>query len=121
MRTIRERGGESLVEILVAGTVFLFLLAALHTGVRFATASQHKTRALLERAAEVQKKVREADPREDVTIGASPVPYRFTGPGGGFTIEVEHRTRALTLADGTALTFYLYGGVETAGEPGAGP
>ena len=58
IRVLRDRRGESMVEILVSTVVFMLLLGALNGAVGFASNAQRKSEQLRRDATELQESVR---------------------------------------------------------------
>ncbi len=106
------RQGESLVEVLVAGTILLILLSALYTAVRFASHSLEKTRQLLADAAAVQAKLREQDEQTYEGYGLC---YRFHTEGADassdslFELTVGCYSRTVEDQDGDPIQFFVFG------------
>ena len=59
IRVLRDRRGESMVEILVSTVVFMLLLGALNGAVGFASNAQRKSEQLRRDATQLQESVRE--------------------------------------------------------------
>ncbi len=124
-RRSRGRRGETLVEVLAAGTILLILLAALHTGVRFAAASLQKTREILENAAALQEDLRTPDGLSWIQDVDCTFSLHSDSPDGGqgdvlFTFRIGCYRR--TAPDGDGSRFFLYGpAADPPPAPGSGP
>ena len=62
IQVLRDRRGESMVEILVSTVVFMLLLGALNGAVGFASNAQRKAEQLREDAVVLQREVRAGTP-----------------------------------------------------------
>ena len=62
IQVLRDRRGESMVEILVSAAVFMLLLGALNGAVGFASNAQRKSEQLREDAVVLQREVRAGTP-----------------------------------------------------------
>lgn len=65
IQVLRDRRGESMVEILVSTVVFMLLLGALNGAVGFASNAQRKAEQLREDAVVLQREVRAGTPAGD--------------------------------------------------------
>ena len=65
IQVLRDRRGESMVEILVSTVVFMLLLGALNGAVGFASNAQRKAEQLREDAVVLQREVRAGTPAPD--------------------------------------------------------
>lgn len=112
---LRQRRGESLVELLAAAVIFLLLLATLHGAVRFSSNSLHKAEEIRENAAALQESLRSAP----VVDGASAeITFQAVSPDGSvtggsvlFQVPVKLQTKKATDADGNEVDFRVFGEV----------
>ena len=102
IQVLRDRRGESMVEILVSAVVFMLLLGALNGAVGFASNAQRKAEQLREDAVVLQREVRASCPpgragqSECVSCGHSPFANRQKGtvlPDGVRAVTVCFLTR----------------------------
>ena len=98
IRVLRDRRGESMVEILVSTVVFMLLLGALNGAVGFASNAQRKSEQLRRDATELQESVRgnaEVADGEDTDIDA-------------FRVKVKKQTVNAKTEDGKTVPFYRF-------------
>ena len=98
IRVLRDRRGESMVEILVSTVVFMLLLGALNGAVGFASNAQRKSEQLRRDATELQESVRgnaEVADGEDTDIDA-------------FHVKVKKQTVNARTEDGKTVPFYRF-------------
>ncbi|WP_318361567.1 hypothetical protein [uncultured Agathobaculum sp.] len=115
-RVLRDRRGESMVEILVSTVVFMMLLGALNGAVGFSANAQRKAEELRKDAAELQRSVREqtAAGEDTQTIG-----FHQILPESGaestqdaFRVTVKKQTVEAAADDGKRVTFYRFAAKE---------
>ena len=112
IRVLRDRRGESMVEILVSTVVFMLLLGALNGAVGFASNAQRKSEQLRKDATELQQSIRE---QQDVE-GGEDADYAFQVTtadddktyGEAFRIKVKKQTVNATTEDGKTVPFYRF-------------
>lgn len=86
-KLMRDQSGESLVEVLTAGMVFLLLLGVLSAGTRFVSGAQVKAQALRDRVFQFHQSVRRNLGKSfDAGMGA------ISFDGGSFTVPVRFQT-----------------------------
>ncbi len=111
IRVLRDRRGESMVEILVSTVVFMLLLGALNGAVGFASNAQRKSEQIREDATELQKSVREGTP-----VGDDTATYDFkvtTSEGAdtdidSFRVKVKKQTVNAKTEDDKTVLFYRF-------------
>ena len=115
-RVLRDRRGESMVEILVSTVVFMMLLGALNGAVGFSTNAQRKAEELRKDAAELQRSVREQPAEGEDT---QTIRFHQILPESGaestkddFRVTVKKQTVAASTADGKRVTFYRFAAKE---------
>ena len=115
-RVLRDRRGESMVEILVSTVVFMMLLGALNGAVGFSANAQRKAEELRKDAAELQRSV-----REKTAAGEDTQTIRFHQilPESGaestqdaFRVTVKKQTVEATTDDGKRVDFYRFAAKE---------
>ena len=96
IRVLRDRRGESMVEILVSTVVFMLLLGALNGAVGFASNAQRKSEQLRRDATELQESVRgNAEVADGEDIDA-------------FRVKVKKQTVNAKTEDGKTVPFYRF-------------
>lgn len=88
-KLLRDRRGESLIEVMTAGLVFMMLLGTLCAGTRFVAGAQTKAQAIRERAVQFQQSARrnlEDGKSADAGLGS------ISFDGGGFSVPVRFQT-----------------------------
>lgn len=112
---LRQRQGESLVELLAASVIFLLLLATLFGAVRFSSNSLHKAEEIRENAAALQESLRsapaEGDSTAEITFQAVSPDGSVTGGSVLFKVPVKLQTKKATGADGDEVEFRVFGEV----------
>ena len=112
IRVLRDRRGESMVEILVSTVVFMLLLGALNGAVGFASNAQRKSEQIRKDATELQESVRE---QTDVE-GGEDATYDFkvtTSEGAdtnidSFRVKVKKQTVNAKTEDNKTVPFYRF-------------
>lgn len=108
---LRDRRGESMVEILVSTVVFMLLLGALNGAVGFASNAQRKSEQLRQDAAELQESVRDGTPVGDDTESYD---FKVTTSDGedtnidAFRVKVKKQTVNARTNDGKTVPFYRF-------------
>lgn len=88
-KLLRDRRGESLVEVLTACVVFLMVLGTLFVGTRFVTGALAKAQALRERAFQFQRSARQnLEDRKSADAGMGSISF----DGGSFAVPVRFQT-----------------------------
>ena len=112
IRVLRDRRGESMVEILVSTVVFMLLLGALNGAVGFASNAQRKSEQLRRDATELQESVRG---NAEVADGeAAAYDFKVTTSNGedtdidAFRIKVKKQTVNAKTEDGKTVPFYRF-------------
>ena len=98
IRVLRDRRGESMVEILVSTVVFMLLLGALNGAVGFASNAQHKSEQLRRDATELQESVR----------GNAEVADGEAADIDAFSVKVKKQTVNAKTEDGKTVPFYRF-------------
>lgn len=117
IRVLRDRRGESMVEILISTVVFMLLLGALNGAVGFASNAQRKSEQLRRDATELQESVR--GNAEAVDGEAATYDFKVTTSNGedtdidAFRVKVKKQTvNAKTkdgkTEDGKTVPFYRF-------------
>lgn len=118
---IRDRSGESLVEIMAGAFLFLMMMALLQGAVTFCSNAQRRSEQVRDRNARICRSVRDTA----YTGGAEQV-YAFratdgAGSGSGvlFRVEAQLGKKEVPYTDETgaaqSMTFYLFGSTVPAG------
>ena len=103
IRVLRDRRGESMVEILVSTVVFMLLLGALNGAVGFASNAQRKSEQLRRDATQLQESVRE---NAEVADGeAAAYDFKVTTSDGE---DTEKQTVNAKTEDGKTVPFYRF-------------
>ena len=109
IRVLRDRRGESMVEILVSTVVFMLLLGALNG---FASNAQRKSEQLRRDATQLQESVRE---NAEVADGeAAAYDFKVTTSDGedtdidAFRVKVKKQTVNAKTEDGKTVPFYRF-------------
>lgn len=113
IRVLRDRRGESMVEILVSTVVFMLLLGALNGAVGFASNAQRKSEQLRRDATELlQESVRG---NAEVADGeAAAYDFKVTTSNGedtdidAFRVKVKKQTVNAKTEDGKTVPFYRF-------------
>lgn len=112
IRVLRDRRGESMVEILVSTVVFMLLLGALNGAVGFASNAQRKSEQLRRDATELQESVRG---NAEVADGeAAAYDFKVTTSNGedtdidAFHVKVKKQTVNAKTEDGKTVPFYRF-------------
>ena len=112
IRVLRDRRGESMVEILVSTVVFMLLLGALNGAVGFASNAQRKSEQLRRDATELQESVRG---NAEVADGeADAYNFKVTTSNGedtdidAFRVKVKKQTVNAKTEDGKTVPFYRF-------------
>lgn len=92
IRILRDRRGESMVEILVSTVVFMLLLGALNGAVGFSANAQRKAEQIRQDAAQLQKSVRTTPPSGTGTTDT----YAFHAIGADGSNEQTETTFRVT-------------------------
>ena len=108
IQVLRDRRGESMVEILVSTVVFMLLLGALNGAVGFASNAQRKAEQLREDAVVLQREVRAGTP-----VGDDDAAYDFRAatPDGtetglnAFRVRVRKQTVTASTPSGKTAPF----------------
>ena len=79
IKILRQRRGETLVEVICAFALFLLALGALHGGVRFAHSAMTKAECLRSEAAELGEGIAEASAEK---VGEKTYTFYLAGPDG---------------------------------------
>ncbi len=111
---LRQRRGESLVELMASSVIFLLLLATLHGAVRFSSGSLRKAEAIRENAAALQESLRSGAPVEDgapaeITFQAMSPDGSVTGGSVLFKVPVKLQTKRATGSNGDEVEFHVFG------------
>ena len=112
IRVLRDRRGESMVEILVSTVVFILLLGALNGAVGFASNAQRKSEQIRKDATELQKSVREQTNVEDGEDAE--YDFKVTSPDGetiyndAFRVKVKKQTVNAQTEDNKTVPFYRF-------------
>ena len=107
IRVLRDRRGESMVEILVSTVVFMLLLGALNGAVGFASNAQRKSEQLRRDATELQESVRG-------NAEAAAYDFKVTTSNGedtdidAFRVKVKKQTVNAKTEDGKTVPFYRF-------------
>ena len=113
LRTLlRERRGETLVEVLVSTVVFLLLLAALSGAVAFAHNAEVRSGEIRDHANELQRSVRSGTAK-----GEDRPPFEFrsvssdgsTGDNVLFSVKAKKQTITASDDAGNQTDFYVFG------------
>lgn len=108
IQVLRDRRGESMVEILVSTVVFMLLLGALNGAVGFASNAQRKAEQLREDAVVLQREVRAGTPAGDDTATYD---FRAATPDGtetglnAFRVRVKKQTVTARTPSGKTVPF----------------
>lgn len=108
IQVLRDRRGESMVEILVSAAVFMLLLGALNGAVGFASNAQRRAEQLREDAVVLQREVRAGTPDGD---DAAAYDFRAATPDGtetglnAFRVRVKKQTVTARTPSGKAVPF----------------
>ena len=112
IRVLRDRRGESMVEILVSTVVFMLLLGALNGAVGYASNAQRKSEQLRRDATELQESVRG---NAEVADGeAATYDFKVTTSNGedtdieAFHVKVKKQTVNAKTEDGKTVPFYRF-------------
>ena len=112
IRVLRDRRGESMVEILVSTVVFMLLLGALNGAVGFASNAQRKSEQLRRDATELQESVRGS---AEVADGeAAAYDFKVTTSNGedtdidAFRVKVKKQTVNAKTEAGKTVPFYRF-------------
>ena len=109
IRVLRDRRGESMVEILVSTVVFMLLLGALNGAVGFASNAQRKSEQLRRDATELQESV-----RGNAEVEAATYDFKVTTSNGedtdidAFRVKVKKQTVNAKTEDGKTVPFYRF-------------
>jgi len=115
-KILRQRRGESLVELLAASVIFLLLLATFQGAVRFTSSALHKAEDIRANAAALQASLRKAG----VDGGGTEAAYTFqaVSPDGSVTggnilfgVPVMLQTKTAQGKDGEHVVFHVFGPV----------
>ncbi len=111
---LRQRRGESLVELMASSVIFLLLLATLQGAVRFSSGSLRKAEEIRKNAAALQESLRsgaaaEAGAKKSITFQAVSPDGSVTGGSILFTVPVELQTRKATGSNGDVVEFRVFG------------
>ncbi len=110
---LRQRRGESLVELMASSVIFLLLLATLHGAVRFSSGSLRKAEAIRENAAALQESLRSAPVEEgvpaEITFQAVSPDGSVTGGSVLFRVPVKLQTKRATGSSGDEVEFRVFG------------
>lgn len=109
---LRERRGETLVEVLVSTVVFLLLLAALSGAVAFAHNAEVRAGEIRDRANELQRSVRSgtAEGTDSQTFE-----FRSVNADGSegqsvlFSVKAKKQTVTVSDSSGGSTDFYVFG------------
>ena len=106
IRVLRDRRGESMVEILVSTVVFMLLLGALNGAVGFASNAQRKSEQLRRDATQLQESVREnAEVAYDFKVTTSDGEDTDID---AFRVKVKKQTVNAKTEDGKTVPFYRF-------------
>ena len=112
IRVLRDRRGESMVEILVSTVVFMLLLGALNGAVGFASNAQRKSEQIRKDATELQESVRGnaqvvdgEDAEYDFQIASSDSDATY---GDAFRVKVKKQTVNAQTEDNKTVPFYRF-------------
>lgn len=118
---LRQRGGESLVELLAAAVIFLLLMATLHGAVRFSSNSLHRAEEIRKNAAALQESLRSAAVEDgaatEITFQAVSPDGSVTGGNILFKVPVKLQTKKATGANGEEVEFRVFGEDQPPGGP----
>lgn len=88
-KLLRDQSGESLVEVMTAGVVFMLLLGTLGAGMRFASGALVKAQTIRERAFQFHQSVqRNLSDGKSFDTGMGSISFE----GGSFTVPVRFQT-----------------------------
>ena len=102
IQVLRDRRGESMVEILVSAAVFMLLLGALNGAVGFASNAQRKAEQLREDAVVLQREVRAGTPAGDDDAAT---PDGTETDLNAFRVRVKKQTVTARTPSGKAVPF----------------
>ena len=110
---LRRREGETLVEVMCAGMIFLIALAALHGAVRFAHGAGNRSLRIRGEVLELQRSLREEETVE--ASGAAEYVFYPLAPDGtrageeaAFTVTVGLGSREVYREGKEAVTFSVF-------------
>ncbi len=112
IRVLRDRRGESMVEILVSTVVFMLLLGALNGAVGFASNAQRKSEQIRKDATELQESVR--GNAEVVDGDTETYNFKVTTSEGAdtdidsFRVKVKKQTVNAQTEDNKTVPFYRF-------------
>ena len=121
MKKLRAKGssGETLVEIMVSGLLFLLLMAVMQGAISFCSSAQQKSGQLRKTNAEICNTLRRSENTPGTVNGSAEMAFRAVAADGTvgnqvFTIPVELEERSVT-ADGKTAVFYSFAPGSTGG------
>lgn len=124
MKRLRAKGssGETLVEIMVSGALFLILMAVMQGAISFCSNAQQKSGQLRKTNAEICNELRRSENMPGTVNGSADMAFRAVAADGTvgnqvFTVHVELEERPVT-ADGKTAVFYSFA---PGGTGGGGP
>lgn len=118
---IHKKSGETLVEILVSGFLFLMMMAVLQGAVSFCSSAQQKSRQLRDSNARLCQNLRAADGIAGEANGEKELSFRAVSPDGSqigshvFTVKAALEKKDISDGEGRKTTFFLFAPKETGG------
>lgn len=117
---IRGRSGETLVEIMVSGVLFLTLMAVIQGAVSFCTNAQQRSRETRRANAAICNALRKTEDAPGVSDGEASMVFEATSADGTvhgnqvFEVTVKLEKRTIT-AEGKTAVFYSFAPGSTGG------